>query len=144
MEQYRWLIFALLAAVFAAIVNVLTKRALDKADHTIALCVQSTVMLTTLLAATTFMGRWSKAGDTPKWALGLVALSGIAGGLSWLFGYRALQLSQVAKTAPIDKLSMPLAVVLAMIFLHERPSPMNWVGVALMTIGAFFVAQGGK
>ena len=64
--------------------------------------------------------------------------------MSWLFGYKALQLSQVAKSAPIDKLSMPLALVLAMVFLQERPTGMNWLGIALMVTGAFFVAQSGS
>lgn len=140
MENYRWLILALLGAFFAAIVSVMTKRALDKTDFTIALSVQSAVMLLTLLIATTAMARWSKLGETPKWALGLVAASGLAAGLSWIFGYQALQMSKVATATPIDKLSLPLGVVLAMIFLRERPTAINWVGIGLMTMGAFFVA----
>jgi transporter family protein len=101
-------------------------------------------MLLTVVTVVTIQKGWSKLHDMPRWAMGLVALSGVAAGMSWLFGYKALQLSKVAKTAPLDKLSMPLAVVLAMIFLQERPTGMNWLGIALMVVGAFFVAQSGK
>ena len=144
MEQYGWVIYALLGAGFAAVVNVLTKRALDNADATVAISIQAMLMLLTVVTVATFQKGWAKLPEMPRWAIGLVALSGIAAGLSWLFGYKALQLSQVAKSAPIDKLSMPLAVVLAMVFLQERPTGMNWLGIALMVTGAFFVAQSGK
>ena len=144
MGEYRWLLFAVLGALFAAVVNVLTKKALNRMDVTVALAVQAMSMLLTIGVAVTLLRRWSHAAAAPRWALGPVALSGLAAGLSWLCGYYALQLSQVAKSAPIDKLSMPLAVVLAMVFLSERPTGMNWLGIGLMVAGAFFVAQGGE
>lgn len=144
METYGWVIYALLGAAFAAVVNVLTKRALDETDASIAIGIQALLMLFTLAAVVTFQRAWPKLTEMPRWAIGLVALSGVAAGLSWLCGYKALQMSQVARTAPLDKLSMPLAVMLAMIFLHERPTGMNWMGIGLMVVGAFFVAQSGK
>ena len=98
-------------------------------------------MLLTLATVTTIQRGWSKLPGMPRWAMALVALSGVAAGMSWVFGYKALQISKVAKTAPIDKLSMPIAVVLAMIFLRERPTGINWLGIGLMIVGAFFVAQ---
>lgn len=125
-------------------VNVLTKRALDETDSSVAISIQALLMLLTLASVVTFQRSWSKLTDMPRWAIGIVAISGVAAGLSWLFGYKALQMSQVAKTAPLDKLSMPLAVILAMIFLHERPTGMNGFGIALMVVGAFLVAQSGK
>jgi transporter family protein len=141
MDGYRWLIYALLGAAFAAVVNVLTKKALNSSESTVAVSIQALLMLLTVVTVATIQRGWAKLPEMPKWAMALVALSGIAAGLSWLFGYKALQMSQVAKTAPLDKLSMPLAVVLAMIFLHERPTGMNWLGIGLMVVGAFFVAQ---
>ncbi|MDQ3439267.1 MAG: EamA family transporter [Planctomycetota bacterium] len=144
MEQYGWVIYALIGAAFAAVVNVLTKRALDDSDATVAVSIQATLMLLTVVTVATIQKGWAKLPEMPRWSIGLVALSGVAAGMSWLFGYKALQLSKVASTAPLDKLSMPLAVVLAMIFLQERPTGMNWFGIALMVTGAFFVAQSGK
>ncbi len=144
MENYRWLIFALLGACFAAIVSVMTKRALDKTDFTIALVIQGAVMLFTLLALATGMRRWHKLSETPAWAVWLVAGSGVAAALSWSCGYLALQESAVAKATPIDKLSMPLGVILAMIFLREKPSALNWVGICVMLLGAGMVAYTSK
>ena len=71
MEHFRWVVLALLGAFFAAVVSVLTKRALDKADFLVALCVQSAVMLLTLATITTAFGRWKAFPDAPRWALGL-------------------------------------------------------------------------
>jgi transporter family protein len=141
METTRWLVYGLLGAFFAAVVSVLTKRALDRVDHLIALCVQSGVMLITLIGLTTIFARWKEAAAAPKGALGLVVISGIAAGLSWFFGYRALQLTNVAKATPIDRLSLPIAVVLAMLFLRETPSLWNFVGIALMLGGAILIAK---
>ena len=140
MSEFRWVILALLGALFAAIVSVMTKKALDKTDFNVALTIQAITMLATLAILTTFLRRWEKVSDAPRWALGRIAASGVAAGVSWFFGYQALQLSKVAKSTPIDKLSMPIGVILAMVFLHERPSAMNWIGIGLMALGAFFVA----
>ena len=64
-------------------------------------------------------------------------LTGVCGGLSWIFVFRAIQLADVSKVAPIDKLSMPLAIVLAVVILGERPTTVNWLGVALIVAGAY-------
>ena len=99
MGDYRWLLFALLGAAFAAVVNVLTKKALNRMDVTVALTIQSLLMLLTIGLAATLLRRWSHVAAAPRWALGLVALSELAARLLWLCGYYALQLSQVAKSA---------------------------------------------
>lgn len=141
MENQIWIVYALLGALFAAIVAVLSKRVLDRTDLMIALSVQVVVMLLTVLALTTILGRWRELSRTSSGSLLLLALAGIAAGLSWFFGYHALQLSRVAAATPLDKLSMPMAVVLAIVFLREQPSLVNWFGIALMVAGAFCVAR---
>ena len=69
----------------------------------------------------------------------------MAGGLSWLFMFKALASrgGEVSKVAPIDKLRMPLSIVVAVLLLGERPSGLNWVGVGLMAVGAYVVAYKG-
>ena len=62
-------------------------------------------------------------------------------GLAWFCGYRALQLSKVSSATPVDRLSLAIAVILAMIFLGEKPSIGNWVGIAMMVIGSIIVAR---
>ncbi len=71
-------------------------------------------------------------------------LSGVAGAVSWLFYFKALQAGTVAQVAPVDKLSTPLAVVLAVLLLGERPTRVNWLGVALIAVGAYLAAQPAK
>ena len=144
MGDYKWLMFGMLGAAFAAVVNVMSKKALDAADVFVALSLQSLLMLTTLCVSVTIMGRWGHAREIPKWAVGMIVLSGIAGGLSWTFGYQALQLSNVAKAGTVDKLSVVFAILLAIAFLKERPSALNWVGIVLVLAGVYCVAHSAK
>ena len=141
MAEYKWVMFGLLGAAFAAVVSVLSKSALKATDVFVALSLQSLMMLTTLCVSVTIMGRWGAVREMPRWAVGLIVLSGIAGGLSWTFGYQALQLSDVARAGTIDKMSIAIALVLAVVFLKERPSALNWIGITLMVVGAFCVAH---
>src|SRR5688572_29357976 len=110
MENYRWLLFAICGAMFAAVVSVMTKRALDKVDIAIAMSVQSVMMLLTFAVLTTVLGRWGKLNDGPRLAVGIIAASGVVAGLAWFCGYRALQLSKVSSATPIDRLSLAIAV----------------------------------
>ena len=141
MKDSLWLAFALGGAFFAALVNVVSKRALDKLDFLVALTVQALLATLTLAGAALVLGRASNLKSLPRGALGLMALSGVLAGCAWAFGYRGLQLADVNRATPIDKLSMPIAVVLAMIFLRERPTGTNWVGIVLMLVGAVLVAR---
>jgi transporter family protein len=144
MSQWTWLVYALIGATFAGVVNVLSKKGLGKADFLVGLSIQSLLALVTVLVSATVMRRWSRLTEMPRQGAALMAAAGVAAGMSWVFGYRALQLSAVDRSSPIDKLSLPIAVLLAMIFLRERPSVLNWVGIALMLTGAVCVAHSGK
>jgi bacterial/archaeal transporter family protein len=141
MENYRWLLFAIAGATFAAIVSVMTKRALDKVDIAIAMSVQSVAMLMTFAVLTTVLARWNKINEAPRMAVGIIAVSGVVAGLAWFCGYRALQLSKVSSATPIDRLSLAIAVILAMIFLGEKPSIGNWVGITMMVVGSIIIAR---
>jgi len=141
MENYRWLLFAICGATFAAVVSVMTKRALDKLDIAIAMSVQCVAMLITFAAITTFGAKWSKINEAPRGAIGMMALSGIVAGLAWFCGYRALQLSKVSSATPVDRLSLAIAVILAMVFLGEKTTIANWVGITLMVVGSIVVAR---
>jgi transporter family protein len=97
-----------------------------------------------LLGVCQFTGVWSKVNSLGGKAIGMIVLSGLAGALSWLFYFRAIQVATVAQVAPIDKLSMPIAVILAVMFLGDRPSTMNWIGIALIAGGAVLAALPAK
>ena len=71
----------------------------------------------------------------------MIVLSGVAGGLSWIFVFRAIALADVSKVAPIDKLSLPLGILLAVIVLRERPTLINWLGIVMITAGAYLAVM---
>lgn len=137
MGEYRWLFYALLSALAAAFVGIFGKLGMKEVDSTLATAARSVVMTAFLLAVCTVMGSWSKLSTLSGRAMGMIALSGLAGALSWLFYFRALQLGTVSQVAPIDKLSMPLTVLLALLFLAERPTTVNWIGIGLIAAGAY-------
>lgn len=140
MRLQPWLLYAFLSALAASLVGIFGKVGMKQVDSSLATAVRSVVMTVFLIAVCSVMGLWSKLGTIGGRAVGMIVLSGVAGAVSWLFYFKAIQLGTVSQIAPIDKLSMPLAVVLAVLLLGERPTAMNWLGVALIAIGAYFAA----
>jgi transporter family protein len=136
----NWLIWALLSAVFAGITAVLAKVGVSKIDSNLATAIRTTVILVFAwsIAAWT-MKSGEVAAITRKTWLFLV-LSGLATGLSWLCYFRALQLGEVSKVAPIDKLSVVVAIVIAMVFLGEKMNLRESCGVVLIVLGALVLA----
>jgi transporter family protein len=141
MFTQRWLIYALLSAAAAALVGIFGKIGMKDVDSNLATTVRSVVMTIFLLGVCTVTGVWSKVGSLHGKALAMIALSGVAGAVSWLFYFKAIQVGTVSQVAPIDKLSMPLAVLLAVLILGDRPSGVNWVGIALIAAGAYLAAK---
>ncbi|MGB7161358.1 MAG: EamA family transporter [Tepidisphaeraceae bacterium] len=137
----RWLLYAILSAIAASLVAIFAKLGMEKVDPTFATMVRSVVMTVLLLITCTFAGVWSKLPELKGRPLLMIVLSGAAGAASWLFYFRAVQLGDVSKVAPIDKLSMPLAIILAVLILGERPTTVNWLGVALIVAGAFLASM---
>ena len=140
MEEKRWLIYALLSAAAAAMVGIFGKLGMSAVDSTLATAVRSVVMTAFLLGVCTVMGLWEKLPSVRGRAMLMIVFSGLAGALSWLFYFKAIKLATVSQVAPVDKMSMPLAVVLAAIILGDRPSALNWIGVGLIFGGAYLAA----
>ena len=140
MAENRWLLYALLSAACASLVAIFGTIGMRDVDATLATTVRSVVMAAFLLALAPALGAWSKLSTLTGKPVAMIVLSGLAGAASWLFYFKAIQIGAVSKVAPIDKLSMPLAVVLAVLLLGERPTGMNWLGVALIALGAYFAA----
>jgi transporter family protein len=145
MAQYQWLIYALLGAVAAAIIAPLGKKGTEGLDSNVVTAVRSVFQALVVVLVVTVMGLWSNLKHFQPRSFGFAAIAGLAGGLSWLCMFKALASpgGEVSKVAPIDKLSMPLSIVLAVLILHERPSGLNWAGIALMAVGAYMVAHKG-
>jgi len=136
-----WLIYAILSAAAAALVGVFGKLGMKQVDSTLATAVRSVIVTLFLAGFCAFSGNWSKISSLHSRAVGMIALSGIAGAISWLFYFKAIQVGTVAQVAPIDKLSMPLTVILAVLLLGERPNGINWVGIGLIVVGAYLAAM---
>ena len=104
----------------------------------VATAVRSLVQAAFVVGFCLSIGAWRHAGQLHgARAAGSVVISGICGGLSWIFVFRALQLAPNVKVAPIDKLSLPLGIVLSVLILGETVRPVNWLGIALIVAGSF-------
>lgn len=141
MAEYRWLIYAILSALCASFVGIFGKIGMKGIDSDLATAIRSVAMTILLLIFCSAIGVWSKLSTLHGRALTMIALSGAAGAISWIFYFKAIQIGDVSKVAPIDKLSMPLAIVLAVLILHEHPSLTNWCGIALIVGGAYLAAM---
>ncbi|MEZ5364306.1 MAG: EamA family transporter [Bryobacterales bacterium] len=135
-----WTFYAALSAVFAGLVPVLGKRGLTGVDSTLATTVRSAVMTAFLLMAAGLGGKLAGAVRLDRPALTAIALSGVAGALSWLFYFLALRDGPVAAVAGIDRTSVIFAVVLAALFLAEPITPRTIAGSVLVAAGALLMA----
>ncbi len=137
-----WLFWALLSAVFAALTAILTKVGVAGVPPDVATFVRTVVVVAALglLLATTDQLQGLSA--VPRRGVLFLVLSGLATGASWLCYFRALQLGEAARVAPVDKLSVVLVAVFAVAFLGEHLSVVSWAGVALVGLGAVLVAVG--
>jgi len=142
--DYVWIIFALLSAFTAALVAIFAKIGLEGIDATTATAVRGVIMALFLVGLIMIEG---KVHDTASIfgnskAVLFIVISGIAGALSWLFYFIALNKAKVSQVAPIDRLSVLFALVLAFIFLGERISLKAGIGAALVVAGAILIALG--
>jgi len=132
----NWIIFALLSALFAGATAVLAKIGVRDVPSNLATALRTVVVLVFAWGLVVLRGETSSLRDIKGRTLLFLGLSGVATGLSWLAYYRALQLAPASKVAPIDKLSLPLTVLLAWLLLGEPVSLRMLAGLALMVVGA--------
>lgn len=139
-----WLIYALLSAISAAMVAVFGKMGLQHLDANTATAIRAVIMALFLVGVVVVQGKFNLISEIieNRKALFFIALSGIAGALSWLFYFMAIKNGQVSQVAPIDKLSVVFTVIFAVILFGEKISLIAAGGVALITVGALMVALG--
>ena len=135
-----WQFWALGSAVFAALTAVLAKVGVEGVNSDFATFIRTIVILIAAGAMVVITNHWQAPSSvTPKtWTF--LVLSGIATGLSWICYFRALKIGNAAQDAPIDKLRVEKVAIIATLFLGEKLSPLNWVGVTLIGLGAVLVA----
>lgn len=130
-----WFHWALLSAVFAALTAIFAKLGLEGVDPDFATLIRTAVILLVLAALVVALGKWRNPLQLAPRSLLFLMLSALATGASWLCYFRALQLGDASKVAPVDKLSLVLVAVFAVVFLGERPDARSWAGIALVALG---------
>jgi transporter family protein len=139
-DSQNWLAWALLSAVFAAATAILAKIGLEGIDSDYATLVRITVILIVLGALVYATGKWQNPTSVPGRGLLFLTLSGLATGASWVCYFRALKVGEASKVAPVDKLSVVLVALFAVIFLGERPAFRDWVGIACVGAGVLLLS----
>ena len=136
----NWLLWASLSAAFAALTAIFAKIGIQGVDSDLATLVRTVIIVFVLAAFVWFAGKWSNplALSTKTWVF--LGLSALATGASWVCYFRALQLGDASKVAPVDKFSLVLVAVFAFAFLGERPSLREWLGIAMVAGGVLVLA----
>lgn len=135
-----WFHWALLSAVFAALTAIFAKIGLEGVDSDLATLVRTAVIGAVLACFVVLTGKWSNPLALSGKTLGFLVLSGLATGASWVCYFRALKAGEASKVAPVDKLSLVLVAIFAVIFLGERPQPREWLGIGLVAAGVFVLS----
>jgi transporter family protein len=130
-----WWILAILSAAFAALTSILAKVGIAGVNSNLATAIRTTVVLLMswgMVFLTHAQGGIASIGQK-SWIF--LILSGLATGASWLCYYKALQLGDVSKVVPIDKLSVVFTLILAFLFLHEKFTAKSLIGSLLLAAG---------
>lgn len=130
-----WFMFALLSAVFAALTSVLAKVGIEGVNSNLATALRTCVVLAMAWLMVFITHAQSGIGSIGRKSWVFLILSGLATGASWLCYYKAIQIGSVSKVAPIDKLSVVITLILAVIFLHEDFTVKSAIGAVLITAG---------
>jgi len=131
-----WWIYALLSALFAALTAIFAKIGIKGVDTDLATAIRTVIILLIAWAIAIFRGTTGTMGTLTRTNWTFLILSGCATGLSWICYFRALQLGKVSQVAPVDKLSVALAIVFAVVFLGESLTFKQGLGAALIICGS--------
>ncbi len=135
-----WQLWAVLSAIFAALTAIFAKVGVANINSDLATFIRTCVILLTLALIVYATGQFENPTSiSPRTYLFLV-LSGLATGASWLCYFRALKLGNASQVAPVDKLSVVLVAIFGALLLGEKLTMLNWLGVALIALGAVLVA----
>ena len=130
-----WAVFAFLSAVFAALTSILAKIGIEGINSSLATAVRTVVVLAMAWGMVFITNTQDGIMDISKKSWIFLILSGLATGASWLCYYKALQIGEASKVVPIDKLSVVITLILAVIFLHENMNAKSILGSLLITAG---------
>lgn len=135
-----WQAWALLSAGFAALTAIFAKVGIENVNSDFATFIRTIVILLAIAFMLSVTGNWQAPGAVSGKSWLFLVLSGLATGASWLCYFRALKIGNAAQVAPVDKLSVVLVAVFAVVFLGERLSPAHWAGVAMIAGGVVLLS----
>jgi bacterial/archaeal transporter family protein len=134
-----WKFYAILSAIFAALTAILVKVGVKGIDSNLATAIRTTVVLVLTWGIVFVMGSTAQIKSISKFNIWFLVLSGLATGLSWIFYFKAIQMGDVSKVAPVDKLSVALTIILSIFLLNEPAEPKVLIGGALIVIGSLVI-----
>ena len=134
-----WIVFAILSAVFAALTSILAKVGIDGVDSNLATALRTVVVIIMAWGMVFLTHAQSGLSEISRKSWLFLILSGVATGASWLCYYKALQMGEVSKVVPIDKLSVVITMILAFIFLHEDFTAKSLIGCILIGAGTLLM-----
>ena len=134
-----WMIFALLSAVFAALTSILAKVGIEDVNSNLATAIRTMVVVIMAWGMVFLTNSQNGIMEISRKSWLFLILSGLATGASWLCYYKALQIGEVSKVVPIDKLSVVITLILAFIFLHEKFTPKSLIGCVLIGAGTLLM-----
>lgn len=140
MAAHGWFFWALLSASFAALTAIFAKVGLEGVNSDYATLIRTFLILLVLSGFVYFTGKWSDPFVLGQKTWLFLTLSAFATGASWICYFRALQMGEASKVAPVDKFSVVLVAFFAVTFLHERPSVREWLGILLVTAGVLVLS----
>lgn len=135
-----WLVYALLSALFAAFTAIFAKLGVVNVNSNLATGIRTVVILVMVWCIVMAKGEAKGISTLSKQNIIFLIISGIATGLSWLFYFKALQLGNVSQVAPVDKLSVALTIIMAVIFLGEPLTLKTFAGASLIILGTVVLA----
>lgn len=134
-----WFILALLSAIFAALTSILAKVGIEGVESNLATAIRTFVVLAMAWGMVFITGQQNGISQIDRKSWIFLILSGIATGASWLCYYKAIQIGEVSKVVPVDKLSVVITIVLAVVFLHEKMTAKSLIGTVLIGAGTLLM-----
>lgn len=136
----QWFFWAALSAVFAAMTAIFAKLGIQGVNADFATLIRTLIILLVLVLFVKLTGQWQDPASLSGRTWLFLSLSALATGASWLCYFRALQMGNASQVAPVDKFSLVLVAVFAFVFLGERPSLQQWLGIGMVASGVLVLA----
>lgn len=134
-----WKVYALLSALFAALTAIFAKIGVKDIDSNLATAIRTSIILILTWGIVLASGHMTEIKTVPRYTWIFLVLSGVATGLSWLFYFKSIQIGDVSRVAPVDKLSVVFTIILSCLILREPLTAKVIVGGLLITAGAIIM-----